>query len=407
MNILKKYSFTDYIQWFYIYCMVCFGGMATPFRMTHDRFSLFILFTSSFIILWKGHRALNLTKSYVSFLLVLALALLCVMVCSSLTLGTSLSTILTFEVVLATYLLKPQNFLYRTTLFIAFLAAFSLVMFILIEMLGFYTMVAVFSPISEVSFGRVSGEIYSYNFYIYNFVVQHMERNCGPFGEPGQYQCVLGGALFFILFYKTNFKENTKVCLMFLFVATMITTQSTSGYVSLLIIIAAYFLHGFLARHKDKQMNKAFRLLLVISIVFFCFTKSGHSFIETTISSKYDFKRHEILASGAARQDGIDSAVNLISSRPEVLFGMGYDDALENINSESGLLIYLLAVGLLPFSILYGFLARVSFKYSLGLHDAIAKLLIVLNMSLGQPHVLNPILFLIILYPYLTSKRIK
>ena len=86
---------------------------------------------------------------------------------------------------------------------------------------------------------------------------------------------------------------------------------------------------------------------------------------------------------------------------------MGYDDALENINSESGLLIYLLAVGLLPFSILYGFLARVSFKYSLGLHDAIAKLLIVLNMSLGQPHVLNPILFLIILYPYLTSKRIK
>lgn len=395
---------TDYLQWFLIYCMVCFGGMATPFRMPHDNFSIFILFISSFIIWWKGSCFKTLTKSFISFLLLLALSLMLVMTSSSLTLGTSLSTILTFEVIYATYLLRPDSFLNRTIVFVAFLAVFSLVMFIFINIFGFYTMVGVFAPISDVSTGRVSGEIYSYNFYIYNFVVQHMERNCGPFGEPGQYQCVLGGALFYVLFYKNAFTEKIKVWLMFLFIATIVTTQSTSGYVSLLIIIVAYYIHGFVVKHISKRMSKAFQRLLIISILFFCFTNVGKSFIETTISSKYDFQNKEVLASGVARQEGIDAAVNLIFTSPEVLFGMGYDEALKNINSESGLLVYLLAVGFLPFMILYGFLAFLSFKYSFGIHDALAKILIVLNMSLGQPHVLNPLLFLIILYPYFINK---
>lgn len=116
-------------------------------------------------------------------------------------------------------------------------------MFVLTRVLGFNTMVGIFHPISAVSIARGSESIYSYNFYIYSFVVQHQHRNCGPFGEPGQYQCILSAALFFTLFHLNKVTPQYRIWAMIVFVFTIITTQSTTGYISLVVIITAYYIH--------------------------------------------------------------------------------------------------------------------------------------------------------------------
>ncbi len=61
-------------------------------------------------------------------------------------------------------------------------------------------------PHLYTSFFRGGGEVYSYGGFLYRFVTLHSDRNCGPFSEPGQYQCVLSSALYFIMFHPRLFE---------------------------------------------------------------------------------------------------------------------------------------------------------------------------------------------------------
>lgn len=391
-----------------LYCMICFGGGSIPFRLSQDIFLIFILISSIIIINQRGYILKNITNSYVHYLIILFTAYLLIVVTSTLTLGTSLFAILSLAVIYATFLLNPNEFLNRLIQIILFLSLFSLVLFISTRIFGFSTMVGIFRPISVVSIARGAESIYSYNFYLYSFVVQHQHRNCGPFGEPGQYQCILSAALFFTLFYLNKTTPRYRVCTVLILVFTIITTQSTTGYISLAIIIITYYIHCNIKRIIDRKTKKSFKYLLIFGTLFFAFTSLGHQFIETTIYSKFDFKSKEIKASGTARQEGIQGVLKVITQHPEVLWGIGYDHSIvKSVKSESGLLIYLIAVGVLPFFMLYSYLIYTSFKYSFGLYDAIAKLLILFNMSLGQPHLINPLLFSIILYPFFINYKQK
>ncbi|WP_288669795.1 hypothetical protein [uncultured Bacteroides sp.] len=403
---LQTLKIIDYFQYFMLYCMICFGGGSIPFRLSQDTFLIFVLFTSIIIISRRGHILRNITSSYVHYLTILFIAYLLIVITSTLTLGTALFAILALAVIYATFLLNPNEFLNRLIQIILFLSLFSLMMFVLTRVLGFNTMVGIFHPISAVSIARGSESIYSYNFYIYSFVVQHQHRNCGPFGEPGQYQCILSAALFFTLFHLNKVTPQYRIWAMIVFVFTIITTQSTTGYISLVVIITAYYIHCNIKKIVDKKIKNAFKYLLLFGGGFFIFTSIGHQFIETTIYSKFDFSSKEIKASGTARQEGIEEALKVITQQPETLWGVGYDHpTVKSIKSESGLLIYLMAVGVIPFFTLYFYLIRTSFKYSFGIYDAVAKLLVLLNMSLGQPHLINPLLFSMIMYPFFISYR--
>lgn len=401
---VKKMGVIDYLQYFYLYCMICFGGMSTPFRMSNDSYLLFILISSSLIILLKGASIKKLTCRVVTFLCVLFVSLVLVMLTAPLTLGTSLSIILVIEICYATYLLNPNKFLSRLVLLILLLAFFSLMMYAMTLYWGLDAMVDLCKPISTPVYSGVREQLYSYNFYIYNLVYVHPDRNCGPFGEPGQYQCVLTSTLFFLLFYPEKINIRYKIFSIGILIATILTTQSTTGYISFAIIVLCYFAYSCIIDHVDKRILNVFRLSILAILLFVFFTDLGESFLQTTIYNKFDFENNEILASGGARTEGIYGALNLMASHPEVLWGIGFDNALLNVRSESGFLIYLLAIGVLPFSILYGYLLFLAFYFSHHKLESLAKVLVVLNMSLGQPHIMNPVLFLIILYPFFIKK---
>lgn len=406
MYNIKKLTFSDYLQWFFIYCMVGYNGMTIPLGLSYEIFQVFMFTICSFIIYFHKRQYPQLINSIFYFCCVLFIVQFLIMLVTPLTLGTVLSSIITFEVIYATYLLNSHQFLTRVTKFVALIAGLSLIIYIMTYILGFHEMVRFFSPISKVSYAAHTGDIYGWNIYVYNFVLVHQDRNCGPFGEPGQYQCILAATLFFLLFYKTNFSKKNKSYLILLIVTTLITTQSTTGYFSLIIIFTTYILYSSFLIKSDYYLRRTFKWMIVICAIFLIFTDIGNSFYERTISNKIDYQNQEIKSSGLARVISIKEAIEWISSTPTVLIGNGYDEVLTKVRSESGLLVYLLAVGILPFSILYGFLTKISFVYSPRTFIAISKILILINMSLGQPHILNPSLFLIILYPYIQKKSL-
>lgn len=70
-------------------------------------------------------------------------------------------------------------------------------------------------------------------------------------------------------------------------------------------------------------------------------------------------------------------------------------------------LYLLLAIGVMPFFILFGFCFHQIFKYNKGIWDIIVRILLVINMGLGQPHIMNFALFTMMLYPYFIANSLK
>lgn len=92
-------------------------------------------------------------------------------------------------------------------------------------------------PTIENSVGyRAHTIIFSAIYQVDNMTIA---RNMGPFWEPGAYQTFINLALIFVLFTDI-FKENrAKYCI--IFIATIITTFSTAGYLVAGLILCTYF----------------------------------------------------------------------------------------------------------------------------------------------------------------------
>lgn len=150
---------------------------------------------------------------------------------------------------------------------------------------------------------------------------------------------------------------------------------------------------------------------MIIGTVFFMSTTElGSEFLNTVVFHKIyangqlDFS----LSSGGARTISISSVLSTIYHHPITLVGVGYDE-LRNMGVEgcAGFLFLLLAIGIIPFSILFGFCFYQVFKYNKGIWDIIVRILLVINMGLGQPHIINFALFTMMLYPYFIVNSFK
>lgn len=139
-------------------------------------------------------------------------------------------------------------------------------------------------------------------------------------------------------------------------------------------------------------------------------TKLGNEFMNTVVFHKIyangqlDFS----LNSGGARTISISSVLTTIYNHPITLIGVGYDE-LHNMGVEgcAGFLFLLLAVGIMSFSILFGFCFHQVFKYNKSIWDIMVRILLVLNMGLSQPHIMNVALFTMMLYPYFIANSLK
>lgn len=170
-------------------------------------------------------------------------------------------------------------------------------------------------------------------------------RNSGPFWEPGAFQGFINIAILFILTSNINIRNmNIKLIIL---VITLLTTQSTTGYI--LFVLNIIFFGGEILR-KLKRNN----LLLKIFMVVIFTLGITVIFTSNNIEEKFTSKENP---SATIRANDVINSIKLISERP--LRGIGYGEfkgkqekSIGVKNNSNGLLLMIYMDGIL-FSILY------------------------------------------------------
>lgn len=396
------------LQYFLLYLGISLGGMALPTYLSRfvgtDMVLILTLLSSTFIVI-KSRKKIVQTTEFLVYILTLFVFLCLVVFSSGLTLGTSLNCILILTLVYATFLVNPTKIFIRFISLTFIISCISLLFFIPQYIVGINTYDSLF-PYLMPSYSR--NEIYSYGGFLYQFVFLHQNRNCGPFGEPGEFQCILNVALYFTLFIKgIGFTEKKRILYSLIFIATLITAQSTSGYIGLSAIIIVFIF----SKRKFSKKNQI-RFLSMIGFLIIIFFVSGmfSDFIKTTIIDKFSYSAHqnsiETLNSGQVRTESIIGILNTIKNEPTTLWGIGYDEIQRRgLEGCAGILAQLVAIGILPFILLWGYPIYKKIKHNYGKEDILISLFLVLNMGLGQPHILNTSLFIMLFHGWFNKIR--
>lgn len=164
-----------------------------------------------------------------------------------------------------------------------------------------------------------------YGFHIYTVAHNELSRNFGLFYEPGVYEIILNIAIFLLIFYDdyVYLTDNAKKrCLIIIF-CTLLSTKSTTGYISLAIII-------FCALCRNGKRNKKKELISIIIVAFFLLLidyiiNKSNSIVYVHIIEKFSsmFYENSISygSSGGARVFVIQQAIRSLKSNP--LWGTG------------------------------------------------------------------------------------
>ena len=115
--------------------------------------------------------------------------------------------------------------------------------------------------------GQWATVLHGKGLWLYSYLEIHATRNCGFYTEPGVYQIVLNAALFVLLFWKKklyfgNEKQYRTATVIVLL--TLITCQSTTGYLSMMVILLCFFFMR--VRERDIRMLKQKIAVLVVAI---------------------------------------------------------------------------------------------------------------------------------------------
>jgi hypothetical protein len=232
------------------------------------------------------------------------------------------------------YFVKIVYFLCVSSLIIWFLLQisepFKVLLISISELLPHFSSYEIFSSIH----GDIA-EASSYNAYIYNVSAKDNFRNSGMFFEPGRFAIYICIALAINLF---SFKEGLLSRKNILFLITLITTFSTTGYVAIGLIIV-----GLIFQSQKNILDKILFLILFFVVIQFV--------------SNLDFMAEKIIgeinnSDNYSRFTSVFYHFIYIEKSPWVGFG----NYLPNLDlSPNGLSFLILKLGF-PFSIVYFFL---------------------------------------------------
>lgn len=92
-------------------------------------------------------------------------------------------------------------------------------------------------------------------------------RNPGIYTEPGLYQMLLLTALFILFFRCNDLSRKEKFSSIMILIITLVTTQSTTGYLGLIILFVGILLSR--STHKEKKLMKKIYFVIAIMLIFF------------------------------------------------------------------------------------------------------------------------------------------
>lgn len=114
---------------------------------------------------------------------------------------------------------------------------------------------------------------------------QNTLRNCGFTREPGLFACYICLAIYFY-WTKSNFKLKSKYT--YIFIITLITTISTTGFILLFIILAAFV-------YSSKQYKVAKNFILVSFIIFASYLFMNLNFLNEKIQEEMNYDTGQML----------------------------------------------------------------------------------------------------------------
>ena len=391
------------IQYILIYIVIQYNGGRVAEKLGSDLFYGGTLIVCAFL-LWSNPKRLPLKKKIFTPLIVIIMSMgitFCI-TNGDLSLGTILSILSRFVVVYVAIQYEPENFLNRFLNMTFLMACISLTEFAFVQVVGETRALSFFSLLPEIQ-NRTGwlGSSYGLFFICYNFM--DPARNAYMFGEPGEYQILLIAALYLMTFFENNIDVKKKKIYYIVFIATLITVQSTTGYFNLIAFTISVLIVN---RNNLNQIAKrSIIILLVVLIVYLIFFYSDESFLYTNFISKIMNDDNIIdlaVNTGAARVGPMMRFWETLLTVPhKLIFGVGYN-GLNSIPfggySTCGLLNSIVMIGFISSVILYGRMVNALIYGANSFIQIVLALFIVINMGLSQPDIMPVMSVLICMY---------
>lgn len=227
-------------------------------------------------------------------------------------------------------------------------------------------------------------------------------RNSGPYWEPGLFACYIIVGLLLLMFSNShNIKKNDKKIYGLILGITLLTTESTTGYIVMSIILIVIFLKIPIKNNLQLLKKYIAFILIILSIIFLINTPTIKEKLFTENSSKY--KRTEDFISG----------IKIVEKSP--VFGLGFKSevskTLENTygngGTSNGFIQGFYRMGPILFVIiLYMYLIgsiRLMGKKSLGYIFWIVSMILMVT----EPIQINSIFLILIFKTYVYDSNIK
>lgn len=283
----------------------------------------------------------------------------------------------------------------------------NMVSFLAIVSLLFYIVQLISPDIIRMIFPQyiIESQVF-YGAFLYSMGPSTQIRNCGIFMEPGIYQIVLISAIYIILFMNSQLHISSRKKSIFLIaiVCALITGQSTTGYISLILVTGVYM---FSRVDKGANVYKKIIILAVCTFLVWDFYHGEDGLIYKTLISKLFDSSGNIdltVSTGASRYYSALADINVFLSYP---LGAGVDIygrvwrsslavSLGDTASTAGLTRTFATLGivntLLIFSI-YFWLMKIN---GFSIYMKMAYILMFINISMGQPSIYFPALMMIL-----------
>ncbi len=273
----------------------------------------------------------------------------------------------------------------------------------IISLVG-YVACSLVPSLREIGVVSNKGGVNYANFFIYVSSASG-NRNLGMFWEPGAFQTFINIAFLFEII-----QEKPDLKTIVIFVATIITTFSTTGYIAMAMILFLVFLHKNNMKNESLKTFIAFVFIILAVLVYFY----QDFLLDTTRSSVFGkiinfFTRGQFNASGGSssatvRFFAVTKPFEEFLQRP--LFGWGYEGLIERteqytLTMNTCTFVNWLAVYGVTFGVtmLSGFV-RLSQKIGKSMLAIVLVFLIFFVVTMSENYVNNAFFVLLVMYGF-------
>jgi len=304
-----------------VYNLVIFSGiimtsssLVVVTRMTLEVYSIlfftgiFVLFFINTIILGKS----SINKTLINYSLVLTIIILfSILINQDYDIVNFVIISILFESIFFFTIVKPKDFIIIYIKSMVILSLYSLIMIYLTPQL-FPSIISLF-PI-RYNPGGFAVIDYGLSFQYVGLV----SRNTGLFREMGIYSIYLNFSLFFMLF--SGFESKYKNISILIIILTILSTLSTSGLFTMVLLIGAYLLN--LNKHNLKATMKLVVLLIIIAIVLSTLMPISRMYFQDSLN--------KFLNKGSSYYGRVGSIfANIEAWKVSPIIGLGYTKSIE------------------------------------------------------------------------------